>query len=102
MLGYQPAVVMEQLDNTSFKEASRVTTHALTHVMVLHPICFVLAFIAFLFGLCPGIFGSILSALVAAMAWILTLVVMITDFTLFGVWSKPSISRLLNRQMARL
>ena len=53
--------------------------------MILHPIACGIAFIAFLLSLGAGVIGSVLGALVAFIAWVLTLVVMAVDFTLFGV-----------------
>ena len=57
----------------------------LTRAMILHPIACGLAFIAFLTSLGAGVIGSILGAMIAAVAWLVTLIVMAIDFTLFGV-----------------
>ena len=76
---------MAQIDGTRFSTASAATAHGLTRAMVLHPIACALAFIAFLLSLEAGVIGSLLGAIVAAIAWVLTLIVMATDFTLFGV-----------------
>lgn len=76
---------MSQLDGTSFSTISGGTSDSLTHVMVLHPIACGLAFIAFLLSLGSGIIGSLAGALVAFLAWILTLIVLATDFTVFGI-----------------
>jgi hypothetical protein len=84
-VGYNPAVVMEQIDNTDFNKASVDTTKALTRVMILHPIVTGLAFISFLLSLGSGVCGALLAALVAALTWILTVAVMATDFVLFGI-----------------
>ena len=80
---------MAQIDGTRFSTASADTADGLTRVMVLHPIACGIAFIAFLLSLGAGVIGSLLGAIVAAIAWILTLVVMAVDFTLFGVSSYP-------------
>ena len=53
--------------------------------MILHPIVCGLAFLAFAFSCGAGVVGSLLGAMVAALAWVLTLVVMAVDFSLFGV-----------------
>jgi len=53
--------------------------------MVLHPIACALAFIAFLASCGAGVIGSLIGASIAALAWILTLVVMVIDFSIFGV-----------------
>ncbi len=57
----------------------------LTDAMILHPIACAIAFLAFLLSLGAGVIGSILGALVAFVAWVLTVVVMAIDFSLFGV-----------------
>ena len=53
--------------------------------MILHPIACALAFIAFCLSCGAGVVGSILGASVGALAWILALVVMAIDFSIFGV-----------------
>ena len=53
--------------------------------MILHPIACFLAFVAFLVSCGAGVLGSLMGALIAAIAWILTLVVMAIDFSIFGV-----------------
>ncbi|KAF3761026.1 pali-domain-containing protein [Cryphonectria parasitica EP155] len=84
-VGYDAADVMASIDDTSFSDASRDTANGLTHVMVLHPIATGISFIAFLLALGAGFFGSFLAAIVAALAFIVTIVVMIIDFVLFGI-----------------
>jgi len=84
-IGYDPAAIMEQIDGGDFNYASAESTKGLTRVMVLHPVACALAFIAFLCALGSGICGALLAALVAALAWIVTLVVMAVDFALFGI-----------------
>jgi hypothetical protein len=76
---------MSQIDNTNFNLASEDSTKALTRVMVLHPIVTGMAFIAFLLALGSGVCGALLASLVAGLTWVLTVVVMATDLTLFGV-----------------
>lgn len=84
-IGYKPAVIMRQIDGTGFSEAASASADGLTYAMILHPIACALAFIAFCLSVGAGVIGSALGALVAGVAWILTLVVMAIDFTLFGV-----------------
>lgn len=76
---------MADIDGTSFNKASAESTKGLTRVMILHPVACALAFIAFLFALGAGVCGGLLAAFVAAIAWIVTLVVMAVDFALFGI-----------------
>lgn len=76
---------MSQIDGTGFSRAASASADGLTHAMILHPIACGVAFIAFLLSVGAGVVGSLLGALVAGLAWILTLVVMAIDFTLFGV-----------------
>ena len=85
---------MAEIDGTGFSEAASDSADALTYAMILHPIACGIAFIAFLLSIGAGVIGSLLGALVAALAWILTLVVMAIDFTWAGVClllSSPSL-----------
>jgi len=84
-IGYNPALIMSDIDQTVFNTASTDTTKALTRVMILHPIACGLAFIAFFLALGAGVCGAVLAALMAAVTWIITLVVMACDFVLFGI-----------------
>lgn len=84
-VGYKPADIMSSIDGTPFSKAASDTVDGLTRVMILHPIACAVAFIAFALSCGAGVVGSLLGALVAALAWILTLVVMAVDFSLFGV-----------------
>jgi heme/copper-type cytochrome/quinol oxidase subunit 2 len=77
--------IMEGIDNAQYSTASIDTADSLTRVQILHPVACAIAFIAFLFALGAGICGSILSALVSMLAWIITLVVLITDFISWGI-----------------
>src|SRR6187402_1155146 len=76
---------MSQIDGSSFSTAGEDTSKALTRVMVLHPVACGLAFIAFLLALGAGVCGAIFAAMVSAIAWVVTVVVMACDFTLFGI-----------------
>lgn len=84
-IGYSPASIMRAIDGTGFSVAASSTADGLTNTMVLHPIACGLAFIAFLLSIGAGVVGSLLGAIVAALAWIITLVVMAIDFTLWGI-----------------
>jgi hypothetical protein len=76
---------MAQIDGTGFSTASGDTADALTRVMILHPIACGLAFIAFLLAIGSGFFGTFFASLVSAVTFIITLVVLATDFVAFGI-----------------
>ncbi|TAQ88099.1 hypothetical protein B7494_g3557 [Chlorociboria aeruginascens] len=84
-VGYNPALIMSNIDATTFDRAATDTTKALTRVMILHPIACGVSFIAFLLALGSGFCGALLASLVSAVAWLITLIVMATDFALFGI-----------------
>jgi glyoxylate carboligase len=77
--------IMEGIDNAVYSTSSVNTADALTRVQILHPIAFAIAFIAFLFSLGAGVCGSILASLIATFAWLITTVVLITDFVCWGI-----------------
>ena len=76
---------MNQVDNTQFSDYATRTTRSLTKAMVLHPIATGLNFIAFMLALGAGVVGSLLASLVAALAFLVTLVILIIDFVLFSI-----------------
>ena len=80
--------IMEQIDGVSYPSASTDVAERLTRAMILHPIAFSFAFIAFLLAIRTGLTSSIHSMVVAAFAWLLTLTVLITDFVGFGIVKK--------------
>lgn len=84
-IGYNPADIMAEIDKTTFSTTSEDTSKALTRVMILHPIACGLAFIAFLFALGAGFCGALMAAVVAGITWVITLVVLVTDFVLFDI-----------------
>jgi hypothetical protein len=84
VIGYKPAVIMEEIDHTTFSRASSDSADALTNAFVLHPVACGLAFIASICAL-GGVIGGLIGTIIAAVAWILTLVVMAIDFAAFGV-----------------
>lgn len=76
---------MAAIDKTSFETIEGSTSDGLTNAMVLHPIACGIAFIAFLLSCGAGVIGSLTGAMVAFVAWILTLVSLAIDFSLFGI-----------------
>jgi len=76
---------MARIDHTPFSTIAAGTSDGLTRVMVLHPIACGVAFIAFLVSLGAGLVGSLIGAFVALVAWVLTLIVLAVDFSLFGI-----------------
>lgn len=84
-IGYDPTEIMADIVGDEYNRASRGTTKALTRVMILHPIACGLSFIAFLLALGSGFCGSLFAALLTAPTFIIALVVMATDFALFGI-----------------
>lgn len=84
-MGYSPAGYMNNIEGTQFSQYAADTTRALTKVMILHPIATGICFIAFLLTLGAGVVGSFLASLVALLAFLVTVVVLITDFVLFSI-----------------
>jgi len=84
-IGYNPGQFLESVGTTDFNGAQINSSKALTRVMVLHPVACALAFIAFLFAAGSGVCGALLGAIAATIAWVVTVVVMATDFVLFGI-----------------
>ncbi|KDR77417.1 hypothetical protein GALMADRAFT_65751 [Galerina marginata CBS 339.88] len=84
-IGYSPMKIMEDIDHADYNTASVNTADALTRVQILHPIACAIAFIAFFFSIGAGICGSVLASMTAVLAWIITLVVLITDFVSWGI-----------------
>lgn len=84
-VGYDPAQVVADRTGLNYYSTAAGTARALTRVMILHPIAAGLAFIAFALSLGAGTFGSLLASLVALLAFLATLVPLVTDFVLFGI-----------------
>jgi uncharacterized membrane protein len=57
----------------------------LTRAMILHPIACGVAFVAWLLSIGGAVVGSLFGVLAAFVAWVLCLIVMATDFSLFGI-----------------
>ena len=76
--------IMETIDQKTYSSASVDSADALTRAFILHPIACALAFIAALIAL-AGAIGGLIGSMIAAVAWLITLVVMAIDFAAFGV-----------------
>jgi uncharacterized membrane protein len=53
--------------------------------MILHPIACGVAFIAWIVSIGAGVIGSLSGVLAALVAWVLCLIVLATDFSMFGI-----------------
>ncbi|KAI1308575.1 pali-domain-containing protein [Xylaria venustula] len=85
-IGYDPVAVVERnVGDTSFSDYAHDTSRALTKVMILHPVATGLAFISFVLALGAGFVGSFLAALGAFITFLVTAVVVITDFVAFSI-----------------
>jgi hypothetical protein len=76
---------MAQNSGADFSDYARDTTRVLTKVMILHPIATGVLFIAFMLSLGAGTVGSFLAAVVALLAFLITVVVLVVDFVLFSI-----------------
>lgn len=84
-VGYRPVRAMQEIDYVNYRRLGSNYPDDLTKALVIHPIACALAFLAFTISIGAGFFGSLFSAYVASIAWVLTLVVMSIDFSLFGI-----------------
>lgn len=86
-VGYDAADVLSNASGGAFNtgDFSADTANGLTRVMVLHPVAAGLSFISFLLALGAGVVGSFLAAIVSLITFIVTLVVLITDFVGFAI-----------------
>ncbi|KAM4063932.1 SUR7/PalI family protein [Hirsutella rhossiliensis] len=84
-IGYNPADVISDIDDTDFGTAAENTSKGLTRVMILHPIAAALCFIAFLLCLGTGIVGSLGAVFFALVSFIVTIVAMACDFAAFSI-----------------
>jgi uncharacterized membrane protein len=85
-IGYDPAKVLEGVDDADFSRGRADTTEALTRVFILHPIGTGILAIAFLLSLLPGsTITSILAALVSAVAFIVNAVAVIVTFVVINL-----------------
>ncbi|KAI9660852.1 MAG: hypothetical protein M1829_006417 [Trizodia sp. TS-e1964] len=84
-IGYSATGIIEAADNTQFSTSSGDAANRLTNALVLHPVACALAFLAFLLALGASCLGSLVAALIAFVAWLVTLCIMVVDFALFGI-----------------
>jgi hypothetical protein len=86
-VGYDAVGVLEDSGMRNFRlsDASSSTANALTNVMILHPVACGLNFIAFLLAVGASVVGSFLASMMALLAFLVTLVVLITDFVGFAL-----------------
>lgn len=84
-IGYNPSEVIAAIDQAEVSEPAASTVDGLTGVMILHPIASAFAFVSFFISIGAGVIGSLAGGLVALLAWILTLVAMAADFSMWGV-----------------
>lgn len=81
MIGYNPVSLIAANDNDiDVNGAGETTAKALTRVFVLHAVGCVLCFIGFLLAIGRGTAINFLSSLVSGVAFIVTIVVLATDF----------------------
>jgi hypothetical protein len=101
---------MASIDGKAFSTVGTHVSNSLTNAFVLHPVAAGLAFIAGLVAL-GGIFGSLVGTFIAIIAWIITLVVMVIDFVVFGVCASsvvdlmtnsPRLSKTMSTKMAQV
>ncbi|KYK60262.1 hypothetical protein DCS_01399 [Drechmeria coniospora] len=84
-IGYDPASVISDIDDTDFSDAEEATSRALTRVMVLHPVATALCFIAFLLCIATNVVGSIAATFFALLAFVVTIVALICDVVAFAI-----------------
>lgn len=84
-IGYAPAHIIAAADHTQLGDIEAGTSDGLTRAMILHAIACGVAFIAWIVSIGAGVIGSLFGVLAALVAWILCLIVMATDFSLFGI-----------------
>jgi hypothetical protein len=84
-IGYSPSSLLTGPLNYQFSKAARDTAKALTRVMVLHAVAAGIDFVAFLVCLGTSFLGSLCASLMAVVAFIVTVVVLITDFVAWSI-----------------
>lgn len=84
-IGYSPLKQLPTATRITYTNAEESTTRALTHVMVLHPIAVGLTFISFLLAIGSGFIGAIFAASLSTLSFIVSVIVLATDFTLFSI-----------------
>ncbi|KAJ6463416.1 pali-domain-containing protein [Mycena sanguinolenta] len=83
-VGYKIANEISALGINSFSGAKATSLHGLTEGFILHPIAAGIAGIAFLLAVCSHRLGYLFASAVAFIAFLVSLVVMIIDFIVFG------------------
>ncbi|KAH7326155.1 SUR7/PalI family-domain-containing protein [Stachybotrys elegans] len=88
-IGYNVEVPLNLASGSSneieISDAREATIRGLTHVMILHPIATVLLFIAFLLALGTNTVGSLISAIISGLGFLVTAVALICDFVGFSL-----------------
>ncbi|KFH44759.1 pH-response regulator protein palI/prr-like protein [Hapsidospora chrysogenum ATCC 11550] len=85
-VGYDPAKVLEGVDDADFSWGRADTTEALTRVFILHPVGTGVLAIALLLSLLPGsTIASILAAVVSAVAFVINAVAVIVTFVVVNL-----------------
>lgn len=84
-LGYNPIRLLESANSADYGSAADATVRALTTVQVLHPVGAALAFIAFLAALGHSVVGALIASALSFLAWLVVLIVMVTDFVAWGI-----------------
>jgi len=80
-VGYDIAAVVSAVTGASYSSSS---LKHLTSALVLHPVATGLTFIAFFIALLAHRIGFIFASFIAALAWVVTAVLLIIDFAIFG------------------
>ncbi|KAK8844813.1 hypothetical protein IAR55_006663 [Kwoniella newhampshirensis] len=80
-LGYHTA----QISRITGWNYSNTHLDTLTKALILHPIATGLAFLSFLIALCSDHLGFLFAAMIALLAFIVSLAAMVIDFVLFGI-----------------
>lgn len=84
-VGYNAAQVLRSSNsNLDISDSVAATANSLTKVMILHPVACGMSFLAFMMALGAGVVGSFMAAIVAALTFLVTVLVMITDFIGFA------------------
>jgi hypothetical protein len=80
-VGYNPVRALENFSQYDLSNTRETTAKALTRVMVLHPVAAVLAFLTFVVAFfAHGVMASLIGTLLGVLTFIVSLVVMVTDF----------------------
>ncbi|KAG9011338.1 hypothetical protein FRB93_003140 [Tulasnella sp. JGI-2019a] len=83
-VGYDVAGEMAAVGVPAFSHGKARTLNGLTNALILHEVAAGIAGIAFILALLSHRIGFLLASTVASLAWVVTLVAMAIDFSLFG------------------